>query len=803
MKNILCFICLGLACSLMAQNTPIGNIAPIGEWQSFANKNNAIDAVEAGFSTFIATDLGLIEIRNQYEQIVHSKVTGLSDAGISRLAYNKKHEVLIIAYSNSNIDLLYKSDNRIVNVPAILQNENITVGRNINDVFTQEDEVFFACDFGLVQFDLENLRFGFTTFTPNNTVYGFTSTPEDYYLSTDLGLYKISKLQGLNYQDFTLWQKQGIAQGLNIDDYTSSAVLYTGEDVYADIADTLMLWNKNTQLWEHIPSEYNNGSTITTLPYCTTAPYPIERLNIHYRKEYIYLLTFNNLYFTYRFSDRELYRQEYLLERAGAISQVASDSFNMEWIAGISQLSQRDYRGIRPYYINSPAYDRTVDVLVDKRGWLWKASSTFDHVTVMFDRSGISRYNRAEWKNFTSDTLSKFLYEKMNQTPFPPNLNLQDENHAPQFRDAIRLAVDPTTGDVFVGSFMDGILHMKGDSVVAIYNQNTAVDGLQPVEGDPSRIRVTGMAFDKDGNCWIANSLALRPIVVRKKDGTWKNFSPLGTLPRLSHVAIDRNGYKWIIKQTGNILVFDEGNMANDGDERFYEISNLPNSKVNSLAADRNGSIWVGTNDGIAIYSCGTSIFTGGCNPSRPILTVDDFNSHLMAGEVVNAIAVDGGNQKWVGTANGVFLLSPDGTEVKQYFNIENSPLPDNNVMAIAVDETTGMVYMATDKGLIGYRGEATRAPSFVEKDNVLVFPNPVPSDYNGMIAIKGLPQDAYVKITDITGKLVHETRAFGGQAVWDGYDYTGRKTASGVYLVFAVTSDGAQKLATKIAFIK
>ncbi|MBK8502271.1 MAG: hypothetical protein IPL46_08710 [Saprospiraceae bacterium] len=60
---------------------------------------------------------------------------------------------------------------------------------------------------------------------------------------------------------------------------------------------------------------------------------------------------------------------------------------------------------------------------------------------------------------------------------------------------------------------------------------------------------------------------------------------------------------------------------------------------------------------------------------------------------------------------------------------------------------------------------------------------------YNGPIAIKGLAENANVKITDISGLLVYETRSHGGQAIWDGRDLRGRRVASGVYLVFSAAS--------------
>jgi hypothetical protein len=84
----------------------------------------------------------------------------------------------------------------------------------------------------------------------------------------------------------------------------------------------------------------------------------------------------------------------------------------------------------------------------------------------------------------------------------------------------------------------------------------------------------------------------------------------------------------------------------------------------------------------------------------------------------------------------------------------------------------------------------------------VLVFPNPVPPGYSGTIAIRGVAENSVVKITELDGRLVYQTRALGGQAVWDGRDYKGRKISSGVYLILIGNDDKSEKAATKIVFI-
>jgi hypothetical protein len=46
---------------------------------------------------------------------------------------------------------------------------------------------------------------------------------------------------------------------------------------------------------------------------------------------------------------------------------------------------------------------------------------------------------------------------------------------------------------------------------------------------------------------------------------------------------------------------------------------------------------------------------------------------------------------------------------------------------------------------------------------------------------------------------VVYQTKALGGQAIWDGNNFAGERAASGVYLVFITNEDGTEKKVTKI----
>ena len=138
-------------------------------------------------------------------------------------------------------------------------------------------------------------------------------------------------------------------------------------------------------------------------------------------------------------------------------------------------------------------------------------------------------------------------------------------------------------------------------------------------------------------------------------------------------------------------------------------------------------------------------------------------------------------------------------SEVK-HFTTDNSPLFSNRVHDIAINDKTGEVFFATEYGMVSYRGDAVS--SGADFGNVYAFPNPVRPEYQGEITITGLIKDADIKITDVAGNLVYETRTLGGQAVWNGRNRQGRRVATGVYLVFCTNDDGSKTNVTKILLI-
>jgi hypothetical protein len=184
-----------------------------------------------------------------------------------------------------------------------------------------------------------------------------------------------------------------------------------------------------------------------------------------------------------------------------------------------------------------------------------------------------------------------------------------------------------------------------------------------------------------------------------------------------------------------------------------------------------------------------------------PVVQEDNFAGRLLAEERINDIKIDGADRKWIATDNGVWLLSADGQKIINRFIVSNSKLLSNEVFSIVIEPFTGEVFFMTGKGICSYRGTATEPAITIKKP--FVFPNPVPPGFSGTIAIRDLPEQAWVSITELDGRLVFKTRSLGGQAIWNGKNYKGERVSSGTYLVMVANEFNTQQVAGKIFFLK
>ena len=222
------------------------------------------------------------------------------------------------------------------------------------------------------------------------------------------------------------------------------------------------------------------------------------------------------------------------------------------------------------------------------------------------------------------------------------------------------------------------------------------------------------------------------------------------------------------------------------------------------LTEDKNGAIYIGTGNGLAICTNPSSVPTSeNLVINRPTREATDGSlSYFLDGEQINAIAVDGGNRKWIGTQNsGVFLISEDASETIKNFTTSNSPILSNTVISLAIDPVNGRVYIGTDKGITSYLSDATEGKE--NYSNVYAYPNPVRPEDIDQVTIAGLMENSNVKITDLSGNLIYQGKSVGGQLTWNCRNHSGSRVATGIYLVLAATQDSKESVVTKIMIVK
>lgn len=760
---------------IFSQDSGIG----IGHWRTHFPYQKVTGVVALNEEVYAATPYSLFKYNkgdNSIERI--DKVSGLNDVGVSKIAYYEPYQIMIIAYKNTNIDILQK-DGSVRNIPDI-KNKEILGDKTINNILLGDGVAYLSCGFGIIVLDLEKYEIKDTWYIgPNGSylnVQDLTVNDTAFFAATVNGIY-YANVNSPNLADFNEWHKEtGLPKPeafFNQIEAFSGKVIANYKDSGWD-GDTLYIFDGSS--WQHF------------LPGNSDRHHELRVVG-------------NNLLLTQRFNiavfDKNLNEVLKIWNPVGENFYPLSCDFknNEYWIGssvlGLIKAKDNGYGGeiIEP---NGPGTKSVYDLDAAGKS-VWDASGGHaSNWSKLYMKDGVFSFIDGKWST----------HNKGNTPAFDT------------ITDFVCVKIDPQNTNVaYVGTWGDGLLKFEDNQLVEVFDKTNST--LQPWVNANYLTLISGLDYDSEGNLWVANSGSPDLLSVMKRDGTWLSF----TLPAglsgidIDKMMVDNYDQKWILKRSnGYIIVFNDNNTLEDQtDDRAKVLGstagsgNIVGSKVYSMAADLEGDVWVGSDKGISVFYNPQAIFEQGENfDAQQILVPRNDGTgladYLLETETVTAIAVDGGNNKWIGTERaGVFFLSPDGLVEKAHFTAENSPLLSDNIIDIAIDGD-GEVFIGTDKGIISYRGEAT--PGKPVNENVYAFPNPVKPGYTGPIAIKGLVNNADVKITDSYGNVVYTTHAEGGQAVWNGKNIDGRRAASGVYVVFIVDDTGEEKAVTKILLI-
>jgi hypothetical protein len=746
-----------------------------GRWTAHLPYNTVTDIAVRGDQYFCASNQGLFMYDAANNEInTYSKLNGLNDIGIGAIAYNLQNDVLIVGYSNANIDLV--AGNTITNLGDIKRASGFIGRKRINHITTRDDAAWLATGFGIVKIDLITQVVDETYIIgPNGTeleVYqtAIDETANRMYAATPNGLYSADMSTPLIF--FQFWERDTTLSSGEISSVaTLNGRVFANKVTSGSVEDSVFVQDGTG--WYYLVDQGVNKKLDMRVEnnfLVITNPFTVNFFTADVDLKYIIGPSFYE-------PGTYLPLCGYMMPN-GTRMLIGNDQYGLIICDDVSTNQRVQPNG--PFSTNAFAL-------------------AAENNRVYVAPGAISETWTNEFINEGIFTLNSFTWGRI-----PP----EDIN---DIGDIVNILIDPSNNThVYAAAWGRGILELQGGQLLTVWNNTTSGGAIQGPPGDLETVRTGGVAFDVDGNLWVTSSLSERSLSVMRTDGTWESYSAGslgGSSTNVYKILVNQLNQKWVQTRTKGFLVMDD---ERDGTVRFASVNsgtgsgNLPNNTVLDFDEDLDGDIWIGTSEGLVVLYSPQNVFQSGKNfDAQPVLFEEDgVVQRLLGTEAVNAVAVDGANKKWFGTLNsGVFYTSADGTETIYNFTAENSPLLSNAILDIAIDDETGEVYFATAEGIVSFRGSATRG--YDEYTDVYAYPNPVRPGYDGPIYIRGLVTNARVKITDVAGNIVFETVAEGGQARWDGLNLNGEKVVSGIYVAY-ITDDLAERTTvTKIMVIR
>ena len=397
---------------------------------------------------------------------------------------------------------------------------------------------------------------------------------------------------------------------------------------------------------------------------------------------------------------------------------------------------------------------------------------------------------------------------------------------APNAQGNYWIAVSPNEPNTYFYSCRvatGGIVKVKNDTVVAQYTSANA----------PLGTNCDAIAFDSKGNLWMVQPTAATShdaLVITPENQLLTDVnSSMFIINDMDRACIGYAGahFKWITFGIGaeDTKVYSAGYWGapvviwNNNDDlslkqykKFTSFKDQDGSDYwayywDYIKQDNDGIIWMGSEAGVISFDP-REAFNDNFRINRLRVKKDeegnDVDDVLLENRQVNCIDVDALNRKWLATnTTGLYLVSPDGSEILKHFDTSNSPLPSNQIYSVCCNRATGSVLVVTSMGVLEYFPDLEAgAQSYAD---VYAYPNPVLPNFTGMILIQGLMSNSRVVITDADGTVVKTLQSNGDTVAWDGCDETGNRMPTGYYNVYASQQepDVTGEPLTRIAIIK
>ena len=738
-------------------------------WKGYFSYNEIVDVVASNEAIFAATENCIFTKKTTVQDVsILNSINGFKATGISAIYYSESLKKTV-AGNKDGLLVIVNEDGTVVRKVDIIEEVPVAPNKKkINDLYEYNGKLYIATDYGISVLDLATSEFVSTYFIgPSGEELEVIQTTvlndEIYAVTRQNGIRKGSLSNPFLY-DYSQWVTFDLGYWLGIVTLNNQIVaMNTDNNTYRFNGSFQPILN-HIQFGKKIKTN-GNELIVTTQNHVFVLDNQFNLLaHVTNIPDYVTSFSAANVVGNQLFIGTE---------KKGLFTTTVSNPFIFENISPDGPFRNNIFRVKKPL------------------NFLWAVYGdyTIDYNPYPLDMLPVSKFSK---DNGWDDIPYEDLLESKSICDLVINPNNQNE--------------------IYFTSYFSGLLKFEGTNISILNNTNTGPNGLETLILDPPDpsyvdIRINSPAFDKENNLWLTNSNIERAIKVLRTNGQWQSYSLNGISPSFSSgrygpMAIDKNNTKWIPAFNKGLIAFND-QLNNKFIVIDFDNGNLPDAVVNCVAVDNRNQLWIGTAKGLRILSSVDRFISENELSSTAIIIQEgDLAQELFFQQSILDIKVDGANRKWVSIANaGVFLVSANGQQTIYRFTRNNSPLPSDNVNDIEIDDVTGEVFFATDKGLVSFLGTSTKPNN--DLTNVYVYPNPVRPEFFGTIKIAGLTDKANVKITDIEGNLVYETTSAGGTIEWDTKAFGNYKVASGVYMIFIASQDGLDSTVKKVMIIR
>ena len=750
-------------------------------WKTYLSYNNTNSVEESNDQVFVVAEGSLYTYGKEDNSIKqYYKGNGLNDNTISLIRYNKQTKSLLIIYDNSNIDIL--EGGVATNLPYLSTSTSIR-DKQINSVLVNDEYAYLSTAFGIVVVnmakkeikDTYKLSLNITSCAiQNGNIYASTTNKAE----VSSGIIYASLKE--NLLDKANWKPYGLS---NLSDsHTISAIASFKNTLFYLVSQQGIFYENNGEL-----SRIINSSTLKYMKVIGEKLACIDNSRV------------------FIVSDTQKFDQINL-----SINDISTYQTDKYWIAegskglrSIQRKGSNSFEALNEPIILDGPYSNSAFDIVCKNDKVYMIIGGKDLLNgKRFDKGGyILTYDYDKWS---------FIDPKEAQK----KLNLPRN---PRDYTSIAVTTDDSNDEIVYASSMgDGVIQYKNGTPVQSYNEKNAFKETAGGYGS-GYCYIDGLAFDKNGNLWMTSSEVNHAVLVLDKAGAWHrlDIEQLRGVYTINDILITSTNDKWIYVPRNTPKLVMIPNSESLDEVSSYEFTTLIDtdgkeltpSNYTCVAEDKDGYIWVGTNRG-AVYFTKPRISSAEDKAATRCTRVKYTNeetgnlAYFLDNVVVTTLKVDAGNRKWIGTkGNGVYVLDNDNETIVYQFNTNNSPLLSDNIYDIEINDQTGEVFIGTDKGLNSYQGEASEGKS--DYSEIYAYPNPVRPEHMDKVTIVGLMDNSNVKITDLNGNIIYQTKSLGGQAIWNCRNANGSRVATGVYLVLASTEEASESVVTKIIVVK